>query len=49
MKQNTLEDIYNALLNEEFEVNVDEKIRTLALKSINAMISIKSGKETVAK
>lgn len=49
MKQNTLEDIYNALLNEEFEVNVDEKIRTLALKSINAMISIKTGKETVAK
>ena len=49
MKQNTLEDIYNALLNEEFEVNVDEKIRTLALKSINAMISIKSSKETVAK
>lgn len=49
MKQNSLEDIYNALLNEEFEVNVDEKIRTLALKSINAMISIKSGKETVVK
>ncbi len=47
MKQNTLEDIYNALLNEEFEVNVDEKIRKLALKSINAMISIKSGKQVV--
>lgn len=49
MKQNTLEDIYNALLNEEFEVNVDEKIRKLALKSINAMISIKSGKQVVTK
>lgn len=49
MKQNSLEDIYNALLNEEFEVNVDEKIRNLALKSINAMISIKSGKETAVK
>ena len=47
MKQNTLEDIYNALLNEEFEVNVNEKIRTLALKSINAMISIKSGKQAI--
>ena len=49
MKQNSLEDIYNALLNEEFEVNVDEKIRNLALKSINAMISINSGKETAVK
>ncbi len=44
MKQNSLEDILNALQNEQFEVKVDSKISALALKSINAMISVKGGK-----
>lgn len=47
MKQNSLEDIYNALKNEEYEVNVNLRIRELALKAINAMISIKSKEKTI--
>ena len=47
MKQNNLEDIYNSLLYENYEINVDEQIRKLALKSINAMIAVKSGKTVV--
>ncbi len=42
MKQNSLEDILNALKNEEYEVNVDPNIAECALNSINKMISIKA-------
>lgn len=47
MKHNTLEDILNALKNEEFEVDVDKSVAELALNSINRMIEIKGSKVTV--
>lgn len=47
MKRNTLEDILNALKNEEFEVDVDKSVAELALNSINRMIEIKGSKVTV--
>lgn len=41
MKWNTLEDIYNSLLYGQYEVDVEEKIRLKALKSIQRMIEAK--------
>ncbi len=41
MKWNTLEDIYNSLLYGQYEVDVEEKIRLKALKSIQRMIEVK--------
>ena len=41
MKWHKLEDILNALVNEEFEINVDEKIAKKALAPIERMIKIK--------
>mgnify|MGYP003337837703 CR=1 FL=1 len=41
MKWHKLEDILNALVNEEFEINVDEEIAKKALAPIERMIKIK--------
>lgn len=41
MKWNTLEDIYNALLNEEYEVDVDEDVRKKAYNAIEKMVGLK--------
>jgi quinolinate synthase len=40
MKKTTLEDVYNALLNGETEISVDENIRLKALKSLNKMLEL---------
>lgn len=40
MKWNSLEDIYNALLNEEYEIEVDEKVFEKAKKTIDRMLAI---------
>lgn len=37
MKKTTLEDVYNCLKNNEFEITIDEEIRIKALKSLEAM------------
>ena len=41
MKWNYLEDIYNALEKEQFEITVDEEIAKKAFASIDKMIKIK--------
>ena len=40
MKCHHLEDIYNALLYEQHEINVSEKLITAALKPIQKMVAI---------
>ncbi len=40
MKWHTLADIYNSLLHEEHEINVDEEISKKALKCINSMLEV---------
>lgn len=40
MKWNSLEDIYNALLNEEYEIEVDEKVFAKAKKTIDKMLEV---------
>jgi len=40
MKWHTLADIYNALVNEEHEINVDEEIASKAVKCINKMLEV---------
>ena len=42
MKMITLENIYQALLNEKPEVNVDAKIRDAALRPVQRMLEISS-------
>lgn len=37
MKKITLENLYNCLLNEEFEINLDEELRVKALESLEKM------------
>ena len=41
MKWNTLEDILNSLLHNQFEVTVEEETRQKALNSIQKMIELK--------
>ena len=41
MKWNTLEDILNSLIHNQFEVTVEEEIRKKALTSIQRMIEVK--------
>ena len=40
MKWNTLEDILNSLLYDQFEVTVEEEIRQKALNSIQKMVEL---------
>ena len=40
MKWNTLEDILNSLLYDQFEITVEEEIRQKALNSIQRMIEL---------
>lgn len=40
MKWHTLADIYNALINEEFEINVDKDIARKAVKCIDRMLEV---------
>ena len=40
MKYNTLEKLYDALLNEQHEVLVDEEVREKAVVSIQRMLDI---------
>ena len=40
MKLNTLEKVYNALLNEQPEILIDEKLREKAVKPILRMLSL---------
>lgn len=40
MKWNSLEDIYNALLNEEHEINVDKEVFAKAKKTIDRMLEV---------
>ena len=41
MKEIKLEDVYNSLLNEEFEINMPEEIRIKAKKSVDNMLNVK--------
>lgn len=43
MKWHTLVDIYNALENEEHEINVDKEIASKALKCIDRMLEVSNG------
>jgi quinolinate synthase len=40
MKKTRLQDVYHALLNMQYEINLDEEIRLKALKSLNEMLKI---------
>ncbi len=40
MKWHTLEDIYNALIHEQFEINVDKEIAQKAVKCIDRMLEV---------
>ena len=40
MKQNTLEDIYNVLLNETNEITISDEIRKRAVVSIERMLKV---------
>ncbi len=43
MKWNTLEDVYNSLLYNQYEIKVDERLAKKALKCINRMLEVSDG------
>lgn len=47
MKWHNLEDIYNALINEEHEITVDEEIASKAVKCIDKMLEVSTPCQTI--
>ena len=41
MKQNSLEDIYNVLLNETNEITINENVSKRAVNALNRMLNVR--------